>query len=130
MKRFVLLFAMFGLIISPAFGTQEFAKGWKDHYITDDASEDLKSSSRKAGCNVCHVKGEGKTKKDRNEYGTAVKEFLKKEDYTKDKLKADPELAKKIIEGIKKAGEKKSSDGKTFAEKIAAGVLPATDSGL
>jgi hypothetical protein len=127
MKRFV-LFAMLGLMVSPALATNEFAKEWKGLYLTDDANADFSSAAKKAGCNVCHVKGGKKT--ERNEYGKAIHEFLDKDDYTKDKIKADPELVKKIVEGLKKAGEKKSSDGKSFAEKIAAGSLPATDSGL
>jgi len=128
MKRFAALIVTLGLFASPAFATNEFNKEWKGIYLTEDANADFASAAKKAACNVCHVKGGKKT--ERNEYGKAVNELLKKEDYTKDKLKADPELAKMIIEGLKKAGESKSSDGKTFAEKIAAGSLPATDAGL
>lgn len=128
MKRFAALVVTLGLFATPAFATNEFAKEWKATYVTDDANADFSSAAKKAGCNVCHVKGGKKT--ERNEYGKAINELLKKEDYTKDKLKADPELAKKIIEGLKKAGESKSSDGKSFADKMAAGSLPATDSGL
>lgn len=129
MKRFVLAFGCACLLATPALATNEFAKEWKDHYATDKASEDFVSASRKAGCNVCHIKGEKKT--ERNEYGTAIKEFLKKEDFTKEWVKENPEKAKElIVAGLKKAGEKSSSDGKKFAEKIAAGALPAADSGL
>jgi len=128
MKRFAALALIVGLMSSPAFATGEFAKEWKGLYQTGDASPEFTKAAKSAGCNVCHVKGGKKT--ERNEYGKAVHEFLDKEDYTKDKLKADPELVKGIIEGLKKAGEKKSSDGKAFAEKIKANALPATDSGL
>jgi cytochrome c553 len=128
MKRFAALVLTLGLFASPALATNEFAKEWKTLYLTDSAAAEFSSAAKKAGCNVCHVKGGKKT--ERNEYGKAINELLKKEDYTKEKLKADPELAKKIIEGLKTAGESKSSDGKTFAAKLEAGVLPATDSGL
>jgi hypothetical protein len=75
------------------------------------------------------VKGEKKTA--RNEYGTAIKEFLKKEDFTKEWVVANPDKAKElIVAGLKKAGEKKSKDGKTFAEKLKANMLPATDAKL
>jgi hypothetical protein len=128
MKRLAILFALL-VFASPAFAIDEFAKQWKEHYLADGASEEFVSSAKKAGCNVCHVKGGKKT--ERNEYGAAVKEFLDKKDFPKDFVKANPDKAKEmILAGLKSAGEKKSSDGKTFAEKIAAGTLPATDSGL
>ena len=42
----------------------------------------------------------------------------------------NPEEAKaKILAGFKKAGEHKSKDGKTFAEKIKNNEIPATNSG-
>lgn len=128
MKRLAVLFATLGLIASPAFATNEFALEWKNHYLTAETDEEFTKTARKTNCNICHVKGGKKT--EHNEYGKAVKEFLKKDDFTKEKLKANPELAKQIVEGLKKAGEKTSSDGKTFAAKIAAGSLPATDAGL
>lgn len=128
MKRIAVLFATLGLFASPALATNEFSLEWKKLYLTEETAEEFTKTARRAGCNVCHVKGGKKT--EHNEYGKAVKELLKKEDFTKDKLKADPELAKKIVEGLKKAGEKSSSDGKIFADKIAAGTLPATDAGL
>ncbi len=128
MKRAALLVGCFWLFASPVFATNEFSKEWKLSYAGDDAPAEFVSAVRKAGCNVCHVKG-GK-KEERNEYGRSLKEFLNKEDYSKEKLAANPELAKEIIAGFKKAGEKKSADGKAFAAKIKAGELPATDAGL
>ncbi len=129
MKRLVLAFGCACFLAAPALATNEFSKEWKDHYATDKADEAFVAASRKAGCNVCHVKGEKKT--ERNEYGAAVKEFLDKEDFTKEWVKENPEKAKElIVAGLKKAGEKSSSDGKKFAEKIAAGQLPATNAGL
>ena len=75
------------------------------------------------------IKGEKKT--EHNEYGLAAKEFLDKEKLTKEFVKANPEQAKKlIVEGLKKAAEKSSKDGKKFADKLKAGELPATDAGL
>ena len=131
MKRFATLIAMFGLLASPALATPEFQKEWKSHYLPEGGNPAFKAAAGKAGCNVCHVKREGAKKTERNEYGKAVSEFLKKEKFTKDWIKANPEEAKKLIlEGLEKAGEKKSSDGMTFDEKIKAGTLPATDSGL
>jgi len=129
MKRLVLAFGCACLLATPALATNEFAKEWKDHYAADGADKAFVAASRKAGCNVCHVKGEKKT--ERNEYGKAIKEFLDKDEFTKEWCKENPEKAKElIVAGLKKAGEKNSTDGKKFAEKLSAGELPATDAGL
>ncbi len=130
MKRIIALLALVGLFTSNAFATTEFNKEWKAMYLTDDTSEEFSSAAKKAGCNVCHVKDKDK-KKERNEYGKAVNEFLKSKDFPKEFIKENPEKAKEMIQdGLKKAAEKKSSDGQPFGEKIKAGKLPATDSGL
>ncbi len=129
MMRLVWVLGCVTLLATPALATNEFAKEWKDHYVTDESSKEFTTATRKAGCNVCHIKGEKKT--ERNEYGKAVSEFLSKDKFTKEWVKDNPEEAKKlIVEGLKKAGEKKSSDERTFAAKLAAGELPATDAGL
>ncbi|TVP99283.1 MAG: hypothetical protein EA381_10350 [Planctomycetaceae bacterium] len=129
MRRFVLALGCTFLLVAPAFATNEFNKEWKEHYTGEGADEDFVKTARRAGCNVCHVKGEKKT--ERNEYGQAVRELLNKEDFTKEWVQANPEKAKElIVAGLKKAGESKSSDGKTFAAKLKAGELPATDAGL
>ncbi len=131
MKRFVMLFTCIALLASPAMATSEFSKQWKSKYLSgDDIDADFKTAARKAGCYVCHVKGEDK-KKVRNEYGKAIHEFLKAEDFPKDWVKENPEEAKKkIFAGLEKAGEKKSKDGTAFAKKIKDNQLPATDAGL
>ncbi|MGV3483224.1 MAG: hypothetical protein ACO1RT_02265, partial [Planctomycetaceae bacterium] len=95
MKRFAVLSLVLGLFASPALATNEFSKEWKTLYLTDSAAAEFTTAAKKAGCNICHVKGGKKT--ERNEYGKAVKGFLNKDDFTKEKLKADPELAKKIV---------------------------------
>lgn len=131
MKRFAILSLCLGFLVSPAFATSEFSKQWKSEYLGgEDVNDDFKKTARKAGCYVCHVKKEDK-KKVRNEYGKAIHKFLKAEDFPKDWVKANPEEAKKkIVEGLKKAGEMKSKDGKAFGAKIKANELPATDAGL
>ena len=119
------------MLASPAMAISEFGKQWKNEFLGgEDVDEDFKRAGRKAGCYVCHVKGEDK-KKVRNEYGNAIHKFLKAEDFSKEYVKANPEEAKKkILEGFKKAGEAKSKDGKTFTDKIKNNELPATDAGL
>lgn len=136
MKRIFLLAGLFlaaTLLTSiqhDAAATSAFNKQWKKEYLPDGVDKDFKKTARKAGCYVCHVKGEDK-KEVRNEYGEAVHKYLDAEDFEKDYVKANPEeAAERIVEGLKKAGEEKSSDGKKFAEKIEALELPATDAGL
>ena len=130
MKRLAILFACL-MLASPAMAISEFGKQWKNEFLGgEDVDEDFKRAGRKAGCYVCHVKGEDK-KKVRNEYGNAIHKFLKAEDFSKEYVKANPEEAKKkILEGFKKAGEAKSKDGKSFTDKIKNNELPATDAGL
>jgi hypothetical protein len=131
MKRLAVLLGFMMLMTMPAMAISEFGKQWKNEYLGgDDVDEDFKKVGRKAGCYVCHVKGEDK-KKVRNEYGNAVHKYLKGEDFPKEYVKANPEEAKKkILEGFKKAGDHESKDGKKFGEKIKANELPATDAGL
>lgn len=130
MKRLALLAIASCLLASPAMAISEFSKQWKEQYLGDSASDEFKSAGRKAGCYVCHVKGEDK-KEVRNEYGTALKNFLKAEDFPRERIKDHPEEVKKeILEAFKKAGAMKSKDGKAFEAKIKAGELPATDAGL
>ncbi|NND98627.1 MAG: hypothetical protein HKN47_15000 [Pirellulaceae bacterium] len=131
MKRFAVLFGCLVLFASPAMAISEFGKQWKNEYLSgDEVDADFVKLGRKAGCYVCHVKGEDK-KKVRNEYGNAVHKFLKAKDFPKEYVKENPDEAKaKILEGFKKAGELKSKDEAKFADKIKEGKLPATDAGL
>ena len=130
MKRLAVLVACL-MLANPAMAISEFGKQWKNKFLgAEDVDEDFKRAGRKAGCYVCHVKGEDK-KKVRNEYGTAVHKYLKAEDFSKEYVKENPEEAKKkILEGFKKAAADKSKDGNTFGDKIKNNELPATDAGL
>ncbi len=132
MKRLALVIGCLMFMAMPAMATTEFNKQWKAEHLGEDASDDFKAAAKKAGCNVCHVKGKKKKDKDsRNEYGRAVNKLLKAKDFPKDYVKANPEEAKKkILEGFKKAAEMKSADEKKFGDKIKDGELPATDAGI
>jgi hypothetical protein len=134
MKRFATLLSSAMVFASPlifanhASAISEFSKEFKKSFTDKAEDPDWYKTVSKAGCNVCHIKGHPDKKKARNEYGQAVHKYLDKKDFPKDLFKSDPEKAKEMIqEGFKKAGEMKSSDGKTFAEKIEAKELPATD---
>jgi hypothetical protein len=69
----------------------------------------------KNACNVCHLKGKAKTK--RNEFGEKLSDLLDKRD--------DKDNTTKIQASIKKTVEMKSSKGPTYAELLKAGKLPA-----
>lgn len=133
MKRSAILLGCLTLFLgatftNDAFAITAFSKQFKSEFTDKDKDPDWYKTVSKASCNVCHVKGHPDKKEARNEYGKAVHKFLDKEDFPKDYLKENPdEAAAKILAGLKKAGEMKSSDGKTFSEKIEAKTLPATD---
>jgi hypothetical protein len=141
MKRLAVLIGCMMFMTAPAMfmtteamATSVFNKQWKAKHTGDDseASKEFKTAAKKAGCNICHVKGKKKKDKDsRNEYGRAVNKTLKAKDFPKAYVKANPEEAKqKILEGFKKAAEAESKDGKKFGEKIKNNELPATDAGI
>jgi hypothetical protein len=130
MNRLALMIGCLMLLMAPAYGTQEFSKQWKEKFAGEGTNEEFANAVKSAGCNVCHVKDQDK-KKVRNEYGQAINKYLKAKDFPKDYLKDKPEEAKKkIVEGFEKAGDAESKDGKKFSEKIKAGQLPASDSGI
>lgn len=118
------------LMAQPAMAIPEFGKQWKSKYLGgDDVDPDFKNAGRKANCNVCHIKGEKKNK--RNDYGEAVHKFLDKKNFSKDYVKSNPDEAKaKILEGFKKAAEEKAKDGETFGAKLKENKLPATNAGI
>jgi len=82
----------------------------------------IAAAAEKAKCTVCHY---GKSKKDRNDYGTALSKSLTKEQFDSLKEKKD-ELNKKVAEALKAVVKEKSKSGKTFGELIDAGQLPGT----
>ena len=111
---------------SPAFAIKGFNDQFKLTYTEGDGKGDFKKLVEEAKCNVCHVQGENK--KIRNAYGEAFKGLLKKEDFPAKRFKDEPEKCKEEIEAaFKKVEEMKAKDGKTFGEKIKAGVLPGGD---
>lgn len=131
MKRLAVLFGCLMFLASPAMATSVFNKYWKDKYLDrEKVDEDFYRKGRRAGCYICHVKGEKKEDK-RNEYGQAVNKHLDAKDFPLDYVRENPEEAeKKLIEGFKKANELKSKSGEKFGKKLEEGKLPATDAGL
>ncbi len=130
MRRLVFATLFVVIFATPASAISLFNKHWKEHYLANNPNVLFVSAARKAGCYICHVKGENK-KKVQNEYGTALSRYLSAEDFPKEWVKANPEEAKKrIIAAFKKVEEDLSKDGQAFGEKISDGELPAVDSGL
>jgi len=135
MQRVVLTLAV-GIIATMCGGQTARAlppynKEWMAKYVSGnpnkkfvDAVAAVGKTSTAASCNVCH---KGTTKKDRNEYGIAVGQYLDKATYTGMIKNGVPDAAKSkwIREGLGKAAGDLSSDGQqTYGELIKAGKLP------
>ncbi|MFO1066830.1 MAG: hypothetical protein U0892_23470 [Pirellulales bacterium] len=83
--------------------------------------------TEEAKCNVCHIQGENKKK--RNPYGEAVHKAIEEAKFpVKDFGKEPAKYADQVKDLFKKVGEKKAEKAdKTFAERIKAGQLPGGD---
>jgi len=111
------------LTATPAWAIKPFNDGFIKEYTKKDTPFAAKVEGAK--CNLCHI--DGKPKKMRNEFGMAVSKFLKKDDFGEGK-KFDPKAEagqKAIAAGLAKALTEKRADGKSFADVIKAGELPA-----
>ena len=60
--------------VPSAFGLAPFKKAFQVKYIDKSDNEELKAKFKKAGCNTCHIKGEGKEK--RNSYGEELAKLI------------------------------------------------------
>ena len=90
----------------------------------DDAYPDAKKVSDEQKCNLCHF---GKSKKNKNDYGRALAEHLKKENYKDDRIKGEPDKVKaEFADAFKKVEAAKSKGGDTFGERLKAGKAPGT----
>lgn len=107
-----------GLCTSAVFAIPEASKQFKDHYPA------LKEKADEAKCNVCHY---GTSKKNKNDFGKALSEFIKKDNYKSDRVKSEADKVKaEFGEAFKKVEALKSKGGETFGERIKAGNLPGT----
>jgi len=115
----------------------EFKGAFKAKYADSHKSKDFQSAVKKAGCNVCHVKGSKIKKEVQNEYGKLLnkmiegdakerksaakaKDGLPGQNAEKAKILAELDAAFKKLETTKSAGGK----GPTYGELINAGKLP------
>lgn len=126
MRRTLVLIVM-GITLAStgsAHAINEFKLGFMKKYAGDDAPAEFKTAVESTGCNLCHVRG--KAKQERNEYGMALSKWLKKADFQGAQKRFEGAAAEKAIaEGLDKAEKEKSGSGKTFAEIIKQGKLPA-----
>ena len=122
----------------PPFRVEFFAVYVKENPSSPEETSLAEAAGAKTGkCWICHVnmtkRGEKKLgKKVRNNYGTALSQFLKKADFKTERRKAEPEKVKaEIREALTKVEAMKSdpsdSNSKTFGELIASGKLPGND---
>ncbi len=126
MKKFSVWMALplvaAGLMLAgkPALAIKPFEAEFKKMYYKPDGDANQKKLAEAIdkitmdgnSCGICHP---GKSKKERNEYGTALSKLVKK---------ADKDDAKKIADSIKAIESEKNAAGKTFGELIKAGMLP------
>lgn len=133
MKKTFAMLVMLGLVSGlsmPAFAIKQLNDKFVEIYAgTDskDASDEFKALVKEAKCNVCHIQGENKKK--RNPYGAAMHEALEEAKIpVKDFGKHPEKYSDQVKEIFKKVAEKKAgSTDKTFAERIKAGQLPGGD---
>ena len=123
-QRLVVVLAIIFGACSPAWAIIPFKKAFDEYYGKNNA--DIKKASDEAKCLVCHVGTQ--SKKNRNDYGKALSELLKKDNFKADRLQKEPEKVKEEIEAaFKKAEDMKTKDGKEkFGDRLKAGKLPGT----
>lgn len=110
--------ALAAVFASSALAIPNFKKSFEEQYPA------LKGVSEEQKCNLCHY---GKSKKNKNDYGKALSEFLKKDNYKDERVKAEPEKVKAEYDAAyKKVEEMKSKGGETFGARLKAGKAPGT----
>ncbi|MCC9605832.1 hypothetical protein LOC68_20965 [Blastopirellula sp. JC732] len=106
-----------------------FWEVFEKQYVHKDAADDkakmFAATATAAKCNVCHV--DGQAKKERNPYGVALAETLKKDQFNKERIEKERDKAEaEVLAAFEAVSGKKANDkAKTFGELIAAGELPS-----
>lgn len=113
------------LAARPASALLPWQRDWEEKYVKDNKDAKFVEAAKAARCNVCHD-ANSKTRKDKNDYGKAVGKFITKSEFDMLKKKKDDEGAKKyVLQALEKAEAEKGADGKTYGDKIKAGLLPS-----
>jgi hypothetical protein len=133
MKKFFTAMVMVGLVSSlsmPAFAIKQLNDKFIEVYASPDSkdtSDAFKTLAKEAKCNVCHIQGENKKK--RNPYGEAVHKAIEDAKFPVKEFGKEPaKYADQVKEMLKKVGEQKAGGtGKSFIDRIKAGELPGGD---
>lgn len=133
MKKSIVVLVMFGLLGSlsmPAFAIKPLNDKFNEIYGAADEKDvpaATKELAKEAKCNVCHIAGPDKKK--RNPYGVAVAKELKETKFDLADFKKEPnKYTDKLKEIFKKVGEEKAGKtDKTFAARMKEGMLPGGD---
>ncbi len=135
MKKSIVMLVVVGLVSSlsmPAFAIKQLNDKFLETYASPeskDTTDAFKALAKDAKCNVCHIQGENKKK--RNPYGEAIHKALEEakfpvKDFGKDAN--NPTLSAQVKDVFKKVGEMKAGKtDKTFMARIKAGELPGGD---
>jgi hypothetical protein len=126
MKKFFTAMVMVGLVSSlsmPAFAIKQLNDKFIEVYASPDSkdtSDAFKTLAKEAKCNVCHIQGENKKK--RNPYGEAVHKAIEDAKFPVKEFGKEPaKYADQVKEMLKKVGEQKAGGtGKSFIDRIKA----------
>lgn len=133
-KRFAMLImvALVSGLSMPAFAIKQLNDKFIEIYASaesKDASEAFKVLAKEAKCNVCHIQGENKKK--RNPFGEAMHKAIEEAKFPTKDFGKNPTNAKyvdQVKDIFKKVVEQKAGNtDKTFAERMKAGELPGGD---
>jgi hypothetical protein len=116
---FVLLaVALNGLSVHHADGRPDYKAQFEEHYKDSKVAE----AAKVAKCNICHY---GKSKKMRNDYGSALAKQLNPDLYKK-LIRDKKALAAKVDEVLESVEKEQSVSGVPFGKLIEDGKLPGT----
>jgi hypothetical protein len=125
MKKVIVSLMVLGAVLgitAESLALPIFKKTFDEKYVNGNAT--LKAKVDVAKCNVCHF---GLKKTDRNDYGKALSNYLKKDKFKADRLKKEPAMVtKEIMDALDKVAAEKNPAGELYGDRIKAGNLPGT----
>ncbi len=139
MRRFLLhlvaAFVTLAVTSTTTLAITPFKKPFDEKYVKDSDNADFRRAFRRAGCNVCHVKGK---KRDYvNAYGLELSKLIPgsaqdrldaaKEQGKEAKDAEQEKLLKEFTEAMSKVEAMKTSSGKTYGELFKAHELPPAE---